>query len=76
MGHYASEMGDDRPRWAEGRVSGYDHREKIEAFTDGNAGSSCPVCGASLDWNWAEARNLIRHIDWHAQNRLDRSLRD
>lgn len=30
-----------------------------------NAGASCPVCGASIEWNWTDAANLQLHIQWH-----------
>ncbi len=43
-------------------------RAKIKAFYEpeySGTGSSCPRCGASLDWNWSVATDLLLHIDWH-----------
>lgn len=29
------------------------------------AGSSCPRCGASVEWNYINGKNMILHIKWH-----------
>lgn len=43
-------------------------REKIREFYAPDrtgTGSSCPRCGAALDWNWSAATDLLLHIKWH-----------
>jgi len=30
-----------------------------------NAEASCPLCGASIKWNWTSTENMAIHIDWH-----------
>lgn len=64
MGHYLSEMG-DRPEHVRGEFFGYDHKDLINSFMGGGMPSSCPVCGASIKWDWYNAKNLIIHIRWH-----------
>jgi hypothetical protein len=50
-------------------ISGHSIADLIENFYGdrGMVGTnrSCPICGASLQWNWADAGNLKLHIDWH-----------
>lgn len=51
------------------KVSGYSIEDEIVNFYGIKnltaCGLSCPLCGASLDWNWSDATNLKLHIDWH-----------
>ena len=75
MGHYASEIGYESARHAEGTPTGYDHREEIEAFYGNeatNVNGSCPRCGASLKWHWMDATNVLLHIRWHESNEQER----
>ncbi len=49
-------------------VSGYEIDEKIQKFFGREhvgTNSSCPLCGASIEWNWSSADNMNLHIDWH-----------
>jgi len=67
MGHYWSEVGDFSESYP-ASTTGYAHKERINAFYDGSPGSggaSCPKCGASLEWHWMDASNLLKHIDFH-----------
>ncbi|UVG35153.1 hypothetical protein SEA_CECE_118 [Microbacterium phage Cece] len=71
MGHYASEVGyyDGRPSTPDDQ-NGYlpENKKLIEDFYAPEypgTGSSCPRCGASLDWNWTRVRGVITHIKWH-----------
>jgi hypothetical protein len=70
MGHYASEMG--RP--SKDNPSKYltdDEREALEKFYGQEwveANSSCPRCGAALQWDYLlrpKVDNLMLHIAWH-----------
>lgn len=66
MGHYASEMGDDRPRSS--AATGYDNREVLDKFFGGKAptgSSTCPRCGAGIKWTWMDVDSLLLHIKWH-----------
>jgi len=29
------------------------------------AGSSCPRCGASVNWNYINGKDMLLHIKWH-----------
>lgn len=64
MGHYASEMGDYT---SPARIPDSE-REAIKAFFGKEytgINSPCPRCGASLEWEYTGAQNLLLHIKWH-----------
>lgn len=68
MGHYASEMyprSDEEMAWREARrLEVEENREALDAFWDRSG--SCPLCGASVEWDWGDARNAILHMKFHA----------
>lgn len=70
MGHYASEMGDERPAYATPT-----EKEKLllkKYFVSGGASAigSCNVCGVHVEGSWLSFRNPLLHAYWHERNKF------